>query len=289
MNITYMLYQHTKKFRTRIRSAAKKFTQIDGTQWAGAFAYNAFFSLFPLIVLFVTAASFFIDRDRAGTTVINYIETYVPISGDMKNYIFGTIAGVVKSSGQAGIVAFFILFWAAMQFFSTLIGATNRAWGTKDYDLWRLSFKNLVVLAITAGTVLSGIVLPLLAKAVNDWLMPVNDIGSLIYAAGSFFIPISVVFLGLSLFYSSAPLRLTSFSEVWLAALCTTIILKAAEILFVFYLENFAAFNAIYGTFGGVMALLLWIYCSGYILIFGACLSAAQAEENSGPAERKSI
>jgi Ca2+-transporting ATPase len=36
--------------------------------------------------------------------------------------------------------------------------------------------------------------------------------------------------------------------------------------------------NAIYGTFGGIMALLLWIYISGCIFIFGACLCAAQTE-----------
>jgi uncharacterized BrkB/YihY/UPF0761 family membrane protein len=36
--------------------------------------------------------------------------------------------------------------------------------------------------------------------------------------------------------------------------------------------------NAIYGAFGGIMALLLWIYLSGCIFIFGACLCAAQAE-----------
>ncbi len=35
--------------------------------------------------------------------------------------------------------------------------------------------------------------------------------------------------------------------------------------------------NAIYGAFGGIMALLLWICLSGCIFIFGACLCAAQA------------
>lgn len=42
--------------------AVKKFWQIDGVQCAGAFAFNAFFSLFPLIVLFVTIASFWQGR-----------------------------------------------------------------------------------------------------------------------------------------------------------------------------------------------------------------------------------
>jgi uncharacterized BrkB/YihY/UPF0761 family membrane protein len=46
----------------------------------------------------------------------------------------------------------------------------------------------------------------------------------------------------------------------------------------VIYLKNFATLNAVYGAFGGTMALLLWIYLSGCIIIFGACLCAARAE-----------
>ena len=284
MNTPGRFNQKTRGIWAILCFAVKKFSRIDGAQLAGAFAYNAFFSLFPLIVLFVTIASAFIDREQAGTAVINYVETYIPISGDMKIYIFDTIAGVVKASGQAGVVAFIILVWTAMQFFTTLICGTNRAWGVKDCGLWQLPLKNLVILVIMVGTVLAGIVLPVLAKMAKDWLFPVNDFSSLIYSLGSFFIPILVVFLGLSLFYRLAPLRLTNFSEVWAAALCTTAILRAAESLFVIYLNNFTALNAVYGAFGGIMALLLWIYCSGCILIFGACLCAAQAEEDLAPA-----
>ena len=69
----------------------------------------AFFSLFPLIVLFVTVASVFIDRDRAGNEIIAYVETYIPIGGEKQSYIFDTIAGVVKARGQAGTVAFLML------------------------------------------------------------------------------------------------------------------------------------------------------------------------------------
>jgi YihY family inner membrane protein len=94
-----------------------------------------------------------------------------------------------------------------------------------------------------------------------------------------------VVFLSLSLFYRLAPRRPTRFAEVWVAALCATALLQAAESLFVIYLKNFATLNAVYGAFGGIMALLLWIYLSGCIFIFGACLCAAQAERRSTPAE----
>jgi Ca2+-transporting ATPase len=62
--------------------------------------------------------------------------------------------------------------------------------------------------------------------------------------------------------------------------------LRAGESLFVIYLADFATLNAVYGAFGGMMALLLWIYLSGCGFIFGACLCAGQAEVLGQPARR---
>jgi hypothetical protein len=42
------------------------------------------------MVLLVTIASFFIDRDRAGKEVIAYMESYISISGAMQHHIFDT-------------------------------------------------------------------------------------------------------------------------------------------------------------------------------------------------------
>jgi uncharacterized BrkB/YihY/UPF0761 family membrane protein len=120
--------QWSRRLWATLRLAIKRFFQIDGSQSAAAFAFYAFFSLFPLIVLMVTVASNFIDRDRAGSEIIAYVEAYVPISGEMQSYIFDTIAGVIHSSGQAGVIAFLILVWTSMQFFNTLIHAADRAW-----------------------------------------------------------------------------------------------------------------------------------------------------------------
>ena len=265
--------------------AVKRFLQIDGAQWAGAFAFTVFFSLFPMMILLVTIASSFVDRDRAAKAVIAYMESYVPISGEMQRLIFDAIAGVIKAREQAGAVAFLILVWAALQCFTTLICATNRAWGTAVYNWWRLPLKSLMLLGITAGAVLLGMVAPVLAKMGKDWFFPVNDFRSWVYALGSLVIPLLVVFLSLSLFYRLAPRRPTQFAQVWAAALCATALLQAAESLFVIYLKNFARLNAVYGAFGGIMALLLWIYLSGCIFIFGACLCAAQAERRTAPAE----
>lgn len=263
--------------------AIKKFSQIDGIQWAGAFAFNAFFSVFPLLVLLVTIASFFTDQERAGKEVITYLEVYVPLSVKMQGHIFATVAGVIKSREQAGLVALVILIWVGLQCFITLIRATNRAWETTGYKWWKLPLKSLMLLGITAGAVLLGMAVPLLLKMAQNRLFPVGDALYWVYLLGTIVIPALVVFLSLGLFYRLAPRLPPRFSEAWVAALCATVLLEGAESLFVIYLKKFATLNAVYGVFGGIMALLMWIYLTGCIFIFGACLCAAQAESRPAP------
>ena len=207
------------------------------------------------------------------------MESYVPMSDEMQRHVFHTIAGVITARKQVGAVAFLILVWVALQCFTTLISATNRAWGAEVYNWWRVPLKSIALFSITASAVLIGMAAPVLAKMAKEWLFPMNDFHSLFYALGNFVIPPLVVFLSLNLFYKVAPRQPTRFAEVWAAALCATALLQAADSLFVIYLKNFATLNAVYGALGGIMALLLWIYISGCIFIFGACLCSAQSEE----------
>ena len=129
-----------------------------------------------------------------------------------------------------------------------------------------------------ASALLLGLAVPVFVRMANDWPFPVHGFRSWVYDLASFAIPLLVVFSSLSLFYKLAPRRPTRFAQVWAAALGATVLLRAGQSLFVIYLRDFATFNAVYGAFGGIMALLLWIYLSGCIFIFGACLCAAQAQ-----------
>jgi YihY family inner membrane protein len=255
----------------------RKFLRIDGPQRAAAFAYSAFFALFPLLILFAACASLFVDRAAAGKAVIACAERYVPLSDETQHYVFDAIAGTIKARRQAGFVAFFILVLVATQVFTTLIQATNRAWGTGGDRWWHLPLTSLSLLAIMTVAVLMGISLPVVGEMVQG-VFTKSLLLSWIYGLSVLVLPSLVVFFSLSIFYKLAPRRRTLFSEVWLSALCATALLQAAQSLFILYLKKFSAFNAVYGAFGGIMALLLWVYLSGCIFIFCACLCSVQAE-----------
>ena len=270
--------QATRRLWALMLLAIRRFDHIDGTQWAGAFAHFAFFALFPLIMLSVSIASMFVDRGTAGMEIIAYVETFIPIDGANQSYIFDTLSGVIAERGQASMLALLLLAWAALGFFSTLIRATNRAWGLDVHNWWQQPLASLLFLAIMVIVALLSIVVPLLIRTAKAWLVSTRDFQSWVYDAGGYVLPMLVVFLSLLVFYRLAPRRRTRMSEVWFAALCATLLLQASGTFFALYLKYFVSLNAVYGTFGGIIALLLWIYLAGCIFVFGGCLCAVRAE-----------
>ncbi len=259
-----------------LRLATQKFMRIDGPQRAAALAYTGFFALFPVIILFVTAASFFVPREKAAAIVLSYVQSVFPSSSGAQAHVFAAVSGVIQARGRASAVALLILVWVASQFFVTLIQAANRAWGTSGNKWWKLPLKSLALLGIMTVTVLGGIGAPMLAR------LAAGTLHSRLILPDAYHLALSVapwgaVFLSVMFFYKLAPHRRTSYSEIWPSALLAALLLNAAQTLFVLYLRHFATLNAVYGAFGGLMALLLWIYISGLIFVFCACLGAAQA------------
>jgi len=263
-------------FHSVLFHAAQNFFSIGGSQRAAAFAYYAFFSIFPFTALTVAIASFFVDRDHAAGEVIGFIKNYAPMNDKTHQVIFNTLSDMVDARGKVIVIAPLFYGAAAFRFFNVLIRAVNRAWGTWEKRWWMVPAKNLLLLGIVSMTILLGVGLPVLGRIAKHWLFSSDDIISWIYDAAIYVGPMIMLFLGLILFYRFTPSRPTRFSEVWLASLIGTGVLYTFESLFVIYLKNFSKFNVVYGAFGGMMALLTLIYLTGSTVVFGACLSAAQ-------------
>jgi YihY family inner membrane protein len=265
----------------------KRFLAIDGAQRAAAFAYYAFFSLPSLVVLLVIIGSFFVDRDRAAREVVGYVQNYVPLDAEGKDRIFSAVVGMARVRGPAGAVALLVLVWSSLQFFIALVRATTRAWNLEPRSWWRMPLKGLALLGITAAALGFGIAVPPIADLMRSWVHPASGPNSLVYVALLSAVPLLVGFTGLGLFYWLAPRRSTRFAEVWVAALAVTVALRVLQGLFAAYLSNFGRFNAVYGTFGAIVALLLWAYVAGWVIILGSCLSAAQAEVKADGTQRR--
>ena len=92
--------------------------------------------------------------------------------------------------------------------------------------------------------------------------------------ATSFLIPLTLSFLAFTVMYWVVPATKVRVRDVWPAALIAALMFGVANLGFSIYLENFANYRMVYGSLGAVVALLMWLYISAFILILGAELAA---------------
>ena len=86
---------------------------------------------------------------------------------------------------------------------------------------------------------------------------------------------IVLVMAGLALLYRFGPDRdKPQWRWVTPGAIAATVLWIVASIGFTFYVANFNSYNKTYGSLGGVVILLTWLYLSALMVLLGAAINA---------------
>jgi membrane protein len=271
-----------------------KYVETDGEQHAASFAYYALFSLLPLLVLLIALGTRFLgDRDQATSQIFDLLSLYIGVDMGSAEQVRATVRGFMHSRLGSGLISFVILTWTSLRFFHSLVRAVNSAWGTHEYSWWRLPLKNLLMVSVLASALLIGLLVPAILNGFENYYRVHRDafafdfgLGGLVVRLARSLLPPLLLAYSLILFYKFAPQRKTIIREVWIEALVVTAVLGGLQKLFEFYAGRVANFNVLYGTFGSVVALLLWIYLTGTVIIIGGCACAARSEVSRGISEQ---
>jgi Ca2+-transporting ATPase len=274
-----------------------KYSETDGEQRAASFAYYALFSLLPLLVLLITFGTRFLgDRTEATNEVFSLMSQYIAVDIGSPEQVRATVEGFMRTRFGSGLVSFAILLWCSLRFFQSLVRGVNSAWGTHEYSWWRLPLKNLLMITVLTSALLIGLVAPAILNGFEKYYSAHRELFSFDFGLGGWVVrtarallPPLLLFYSLALFYKFAPRRKTTFREVWIEALLVTVALGGMQKLFVFYAGRVAHFNVLYGTFGSVVALLVWIYLTGAVIIIGGCCCAARSEIARGQPDRAEV
>ncbi len=265
-----------------LKRAVTNFSAINGTVWSASFAYYAFFALVPLLLLLVTIVTgiqaHLHGEIKAQEDARAYILANIPLGDDGRRMVASTLQGVMQSRGKIGFVAVLGLLWSSLGFFQSLVSAINQAWSQDPLNWWKLPLQNAKMLGILLSALLLGNILPAILQTVNEFRpLEAIFISPVLSMVGAL-VPSAVLFYGFLLFYKLAPRRRSNvtFREVLVPALLVTALLQICQRLLTLYTTNITNFNAVYGAFGGIIAMLLWIYLSGMVIVFGGCLCAAR-------------
>jgi membrane protein len=182
--------------------------------------------------------------------------------------------------GLSAIVGLLIAIWSASRGMSGTITALNIAYEEKE---GRGFIKlNLVAVALTLIFMVGGLLVIALiagapaavelvsAAAANKWLVLVLEWPLLII----------VVMVGLAVLYRYAPDRAKpQWRWVSPGAIVATTLWVVASVGFTIYVANFNSYDKTYGSLGGVVILLTWLYLSALMVLFGAAINAQSEKQ----------
>jgi membrane protein len=249
-----------------------------------ALAYYAVFSIAPMLMIAIGIAGLVFGERAAEGQIVNQLETTVgrPVAQAVQD--------ILKSANQAGhgwavtIVGIATLVLGASGMFIALQDALNTIWrvppkpGLGLLQMVRHRFFSFLAVMSVGLLVLASLVVSTGLAAVAKFLT-LADLPGSTYLWQVFEIVFSFCFVMLlfAMVYKILPDARIAWAEVWFGAAVTALLFTMGKFLLGLYLA-WAGTESAFGAAGSLVVILLWVYYSSQILLFGAEFTRVRAE-----------
>ena len=253
--------------------------RIKNVEMGGMGAQLAYFfllSFFPLLIFLVTLLPY-LNLEQG--QVFDFLYQIMP--AEVYTLIEGTLTEVLTKQ-NGGLLSIGILgtIWSASRGVDALMKALNRAYDVDGRAGWVNRTWSLLFTVSLVGVILMALVLPVFGQQIGNLVFSyigVEQSFATIWTFVRWIMPPALIYIVLMLLYWIVPNtdpRLTILSVVP-GALFATSGWLGLTYFFSFYISNFGNYSATYGSIGGVIILMLWLYFTGMILIFGGLINAS--------------
>jgi membrane protein len=255
----------------------QEWLQDKAPQLGAALAYYTVFSLAPLILVLLAIVGVIFRDDPAGV--------WHRITQQMSYFLEPSALQVVQNIAQkasqpgkstvATIIGLGLAVFGASGVFGQLQDALNTIWGVKAKPargIWGFLRSRFLSFAMVAGIcflLLVSLAIEALLKGFSHYVQSVLPGGLVVALAVYLIFDFVVVVLLFAMIFKFLPDVKIQWRDVWLGAVITAILFGLGKWLLGFYLGSGAAGSA-YGVASSLITLLLWVYYSSQILLFGA-------------------
>lgn len=262
-----------------LRKSVREFLDDGGTDLAAALTYYAVLSLFPAALALLSLLSVVGDGDKAVRAVVGVLR---PLLSDATiARIEPTLHGManVQGGGVALVVGILGALWSASAWVNAFGRAMNRIYEVEEgRPAWKL--RPAMLLITLAAIVLCAVALLILVVSgpVADSVGNALGVGGTLLTVWTFakwpVLAVVVVAVVALLYWGTPNVRQPSFRIISVGAFVAILVWLAASAGFAVYVANFSSYNATYGSLGGVVVALLWLWLTNNALLFGAELDA---------------
>ncbi|MFC6292680.1 ribonuclease BN [Macrococcus epidermidis] len=264
-------YKHDGNFLNKLLFRIGK---DDAAGLSAQLAYYFLLSLFPMLIFLLTLIPLF---NVSPDTITNMIAKNAP--GETSKMITEVVTDVMKNA-NGGLLSFGLIaaLWSASNGMTALMNAFNVSYEVEDARN-PIVAKLLSVLFTLVMVVVFGIALalPVFGEQIGNYLFGQFGLESQfkwVFSLIKVVLPLIITFIVFVTLYAIAPNVKLKFKSVIPGALFATIAWIGASFLFGYYVSNFGNYSKTYGSIGGVIVLMLWLYLTGFIIIIGAQINA---------------
>lgn len=243
------------------------------TTSAAGLAYTTILALVPLITVIFSLLSAFPMFDEISLSLKKVIySNLVPTASDtIQNYLEQFIANTKKMT-FAGVIGLIV---TSLLLINTINTALNHIWKTKRK---RSFMYNLTMYwtILTLGPILVGS-----SVAVSYYIFSLKWLS--VAATSNILLsilPFLISVVGFWLLYSIIPTESVPLKESMIGAIVAAILFELGKRAFALYVTSFPTYQLIYGVVSSIPIMLVWIYCSWCIVLFGAEFAATLTEFN---------
>ena len=263
-----------------LKRTATEFSEDNLMDWAAALTYYGLLALFPALIALVSIVGLFADPQSTTQKVTDIVTQIGPDSAAQT--FSGPIESITSNRSAAGIlfvVGLAIALWAASGYVGAFMRASNIVFETPEgRPFWKLRpLQMLVALVMVILLALLALALVLtgpLAEAVAEPL-GIGDAAVTAWDIAKWPVMLAVVVGMISvLYYASPNVKLRGFKWVTPGSIVAVVVWLIASAGFAFYVANFGSYDETYGTLGGVVVMLIWLWITNLALLFGHELNA---------------
>jgi membrane protein len=248
-------------------------------------AYNFFFSIFPILLVLIPMLGLVGDKETTFQQIMSFLSGAVP--PDAYRLLYNIAHDVVFAENAPGLVSIgaVLALWSGSNVFSTLMGALNRAYDVKDArPWWKQKLIAITAVFVLGGAMLLNTIILVAGEQITTWLAGIFGLSAatqqmIVVLQTTLALVLLVGIACLSYFY--LPNVRQHWAHVLAAAIVTTFLWIVATFALKFYVGHFANYNKTYGTIGGVMLLLTWMYYSMFAFLAGGEI-ASELQRGTG-------
>ena len=260
---------------------------VDVTALGAQLAFFFLLALFPLMIFLVTLLPYLnLQEDQ----LFHILRTYAP--DDVYKLIDGTLDEVLSDrNGGLSSIGILATIWSASNGMNALIKSLNRSYDleeTRPFIVARAISVIFTLLLIMLFVV--ALVLPIFGEQIGTFIFSYlgYEQGFLtVWNNIRWTIPPVMIFVVFMLLYWIAPNRKLYLKSVIPGAIFATLGWILVSLAFSFYVSSFANYSATYGSIGGIIVLMMWLYFSGTILMVGGQINAVMQERKEKSAMKK--